>query len=218
MILFNLLTTRILKSDHFPMKVFDLPRVNYIEHMKSAETAWLIAECIAGNETAIETLIHQHEAGVFRFALSIVGNQADAKEVAQETFIAALRSLHTYQDRKSFKAWLYTITLNQSRSFLRKRKVLDKLKATTTMLFRVDAQKQPSPEESVIQTENEAVVWNELNKMDDRHRIVVILRYFQELSIAEISEILKVNEGTIHSRLHTARERLRDALQPLRGE
>jgi RNA polymerase sigma-70 factor (ECF subfamily) len=186
--------------------------------MKSAEPAWLIAECIAGNDSAIETLIHQYEAGVFKFALSVVGNQADAHEVTQETFIAALRSLHTYEERKSFKAWLYTITLNQSRSFLRKRKVLEKLRATTTLLFRVESQGQPSPEETVIQTEKETVVWNELNKMDERHRIVVILRYFQELSISEISEVLNLSEGTIHSRLHNARKRLRDALQLLHGE
>lgn len=200
------------------MKVFDIPGVNYTEHMKSAETAWLIAECIAGNESAIETLIHQHEEGVFRLALSVVGDPSDAKEVMQETFIAALRSLRTYEERKSFKAWLYTITLNQSRSFLRKRKVLEKLKTATSLLFRAEMQRQPSPEETVIQTEKEAIVWNELNKMDERHRIVVILRYFQELSVVEISEILNINEGTVHSRLHTARERLKKALGSLHGE
>ncbi|MBK9926953.1 MAG: RNA polymerase sigma factor [Anaerolineales bacterium] len=186
--------------------------------MNSAEVMWLITECLAQNDAAIETLIHQYEAGVFRFALSIVGNQADAHEVTQETFIAALRSLHTYQEKKSFNAWLYTIALNHSRSLLRKRKVLEKLQATTTLLFRNELQRQSSPEETVIQTEKEAVVWNELNKMDEMHRIVVILRYFQELSIAEIAEVLNINEGTIHSRLHTARERLRKVLQPMYGE
>ena len=75
-----------------------------------------------------------------------------------------------------------------------------------------------SPEEAVIYNEEEAAVWNELNKLDERHRIVVILRYFQDLSITEISEVLDIHEGTIHSRLHTARERLRHALKSLHGE
>jgi RNA polymerase sigma-70 factor, ECF subfamily len=70
----------------------------------------------------------------------------------------------------------------------------------------------------VIQNEKEAAIWQSLNQLDERHRIVVILRYFHELPITEISEILSVNEGTIHSRLHTAREKLREALHHLYGE
>jgi len=197
------------------MKIFNPTRVNYIERMHDAEPSRLISECIAGNEDAIEMLVRQYEAGVFRLALSMVGDQADAQEITQETFIAALRSLRTYQEKKSFKAWLYTIALNQSRRHLRKRRILERLRTTLTNVIRVDAQKQASPEEAIIENEKEAVIWTELNKLDERHRIVVILRYFQELSIAEISEILTVNEGTVHSRLHNARERLRSALGQL---
>lgn len=200
------------------MKILSPTSVNYTEHMDSASSAWLVAQCIAGNEAAIETLIRRHEAGVYRLALSIVRDEADAHEITQETFISALRALPSYQERKSFKAWLYVIALNLSRSHLRKRKFLEKLRTTTTSLFRLESPKQTSPEEVVIHNQKEAVIWNELNKLDERHRIVVILRYFQDLSISEISEILQVNEGTIHSRLHTARERLRNALRSLHGE
>ena len=197
------------------MKIFNPSRVNSIERMPEALPSWLISECIAGNEDAIEMLVRQYEAGVFRLALSMVGDQADAQEITQETFIAALRSLRTYQEKKSFKAWLYTLALNQSRRHLRKRRILERLRVTLTNVIRVDAQKQASPEEAIIENEKEAVIWTELNKLDERHRIVVILRYFQELSIAEISEILTLNEGTVHSRLHNARERLRSALGQL---
>jgi RNA polymerase sigma-70 factor (ECF subfamily) len=186
--------------------------------MNSAQPAWLITECLAGNEAAIESLVRRYEAGVFRLALSVTNDSAEARDVTQETFIAALRSLHSYQERKSLKAWLYTIALNQSRSHLRKRKVLEKLKSTSTTLFRLESQKQKLPEDTVIQSEKEATIWNALGKMDERHRIVIILRYFHELPISEISEILNVNEGTIHSRLNTARERLRDALKSLHGD
>lgn len=200
------------------MKVLTPASVKYTEHMDSAPSAWLVAECIAGNEDAIEALIRQHEAGVFRLALSIVGDQADAREITQETFIAALRALPSYQERKSFNSWLYVIALNLSRSHLRKRRFLEKLRATTTALFRLETQKQTSPEETVIHNEQEAAVWSQLHKLDERHRIVVILRYYQGLSVNEISEILEINEGTVHSRLHTARERLRVALKSLHGE
>lgn len=186
--------------------------------MDVSESAWLVSECIAGNQTAIEMLVRQYETGVFKLALSILGDEADANEITQETFIAALKSLKTYQEKKTFKAWLYTIALNLSRSHLRKRKVIERLQTTLSSIFRVETQKQTLPEDEVIRSEKEAILWSELNKLDERHRIVVILRYFHELPIAEISEILAVNEGTIHSRLHTARERLKDALQSMHGE
>src|SRR5262245_41835280 len=109
------------------MKILNPPSVNYIEHMDSASSAWLVANCIAGNEAAIDTLVREHEAGVFRLALSVVGDPADAHEITQETFISALRALRSYEERKSFKAWLYVIALNLSRSHLRKRKFLEKL-------------------------------------------------------------------------------------------
>lgn len=186
--------------------------------MNVSEPSWLVSECIAGNQTAIEMLVRQYETGVFKLAFSIVGDEADANEITQETFIAALRSLKNYQEKKTFKAWLYTIALNLSRSHLRKRKIIERLQNTLGSIFRVETQKQSSPEEDVIRSEKEAILWSELNKLDERHRIVVVLRYFHELAITEISEILSVNEGTIHSRLHTARERLRDALMSKHGE
>jgi RNA polymerase sigma-70 factor, ECF subfamily len=200
------------------MKIFDLSRVNSVERMTEAQPSWLISECIAGNEAAIEMLVRDYETGVFRLALSVVGDQAEANEITQETFIAALRSLPSYQEKKSFKAWLYTIALNHSRSHLRKRKVIERLRTTLSAIFQIETQKQASPEDAAIENEKEAEVWKTLNQLDEPFRIVVVLRYFHELSISEISEILSITEGTIHSRLHTARERLRNALIHLHGE
>jgi RNA polymerase sigma-70 factor (ECF subfamily) len=200
------------------VKIFISSRVNPIERMNDAYPSWLITECIAGNEAAIEMFVHQYETNIFRLALSIVGDPAEANEITQETFIAALRSLPTYQEKQSLTAWLYTIALNHSRSHLRKRKILERLQTTLAAIFRIETEKQVSPEEAAIQNEKEAQLWNALNQLDERHRTVVVLRYFHELSIAEISEILSVNEGTIHSRLHSAREKLRNALTNWHGE
>jgi RNA polymerase sigma-70 factor, ECF subfamily len=200
------------------VKISHLSPVNSVERMTEAHASRLIAECLAGNEDAIELMVRQYEGGVFRLALSIVGDPAEANEITQETFLSALRSLSSYRDKSSFKAWLYTIALNHSRSHLRKRKVIERLRGTLTSILRLEIEKQPSPEDTAIQNEKEATLWQSLNRLDERHRIVVILRYIHELSIAEISDILAFNEGTIHSRLHTAREKLRDALKHLYGE
>jgi RNA polymerase sigma-70 factor, ECF subfamily len=200
------------------VKFFELSRVNSIEGMTEVQSSRLIAECIAGNQDAIEVLVREYEMGVFRLALSILGEEAEANEVTQETFLSALRALPSYQDRKSLKAWLYTIAVNHSRSHLRKRKIIERLRSTLTGIFRLETEKQVSPEDAVIQNEKESALWASLSQLDERHRMVVILRYFHELSISEISEILSLPEGTIHSRLYSAREKLRDALTELHGE
>lgn len=200
------------------MKIFYPTSVKYIDRMNATEQSRLISDCIAGNEAAIEMLVRQHETGVFKLALSILGDETEANEVTQETFISALKSLHRYQEKSSLKAWLYTIALNLSRSSLRKRKVLERLRSTIGGILRIESQKRPSPEDEVVRTESEALVWSELNKLDERYRTVLILRYFHELSVSEISEIMSISEGTIHSRLHNAREKLRVTLQSMNGE
>ena len=201
------------------MKIFNPTRVNPIERMDNAESAWLISECIAGNADAIEMFVRQNEADIFRLALSIVGDQAEANEITQETFLSALRAFRSYQEKNSLKAWLYTIALNLSRTHLRRQKFRERLRAAVTTIFQLEHQPHhASPEEAIVQNEKEAALWRELNKLDERHRTVVVLRYFHGMSVAEIAEILSINEGTIHSRLHTARERLRGALKSARGE
>ena len=200
------------------MKILAAKRINTIERMKDAPSSWLISECIAGNQEAIEMFVRQYEASVFRLALSVLGDPAEANEITQETFLAALRSLRSYQERKSLRAWLYTIALNRSRSQLRKRKVLERLRASLTASFRLETQKQATPEETMLRGEQGSEVWRALAQLDERHRLVVILRYFHELPTAEIATILSISEGTVHSRLHSAREKLRTALNHLHGE
>ena len=200
------------------MKFFYPARVNIIEHMNVPDSSALIEQCRAGNEQAIESLIRTYETNIFRLAFSIVQDSFTASEITQETFLLALKSLRTYQEKSSLKAWLYTITVNTSKSYLRKRKTIEKLLSTLTSIFQATSQAQPSPEEFVLQNERDEFLMKALDKLDEKHRMVVLLRYFQDLSVTEISEILSVSEGTIHSRLHYAREKLRENLSRFHGE
>jgi RNA polymerase sigma-70 factor (ECF subfamily) len=181
----------------------------------SEEQAGLIAACLEGDEAAITQLTQQHQLGVFRLALSILNDPAEATEATQDAFIAALRALKSYQTMSSFKAWLYTIALNTSRSRLRKRKSLERLQKTLRALFSVQTQKTPTLEEAMIHNEEDAALWEAIEKLGEKHRLPIILRYYHEFSIKEIAEILKINEGTVHSRLAIARERLRSELGDL---
>lgn len=200
------------------MKVFPLARVNYTEGMEYSDPARLIERCIEGDDQAIEIFVRRHETDIFRLAFSVLQDPSEAHEAAQDTFITALKALPNYQERSSLKAWLCTIALNISRNRLRKRKVVEKLQNTLTIVFQIETRKQPTLEEGVIETEKEKAIWNALSELDEKHRMVMVLKYFQELDIREIAEILSISEGTVHSRLHTARERLRIALKEIHGD
>lgn len=177
--------------------------------------AGLIADCIQGDQAAIEQFIQEYQLGVFRLALSVLNDPAEANEVAQDTFIAALRALKSYRERSNFKAWLYTIALNLSRSRLRKKKALDRLQRTLTSLFHVRSQLPATLEEVIIGSEEEAALWQALEKLGEKQRIPILLRYYHDLSVAEIADILNIKEGTVHSRLSIGRERLRSELEGL---
>ena len=176
------------------------------------EQAGLITACIQGDETAIAQLIQEHQLGVFRLALSVLNDPSEANEAAQDTFIAALNALRSYRENSSFKAWLYTIALNTSRSRLRKKKTLERLQHRLTAIFHVQSQCPPTLEDVVVGNEEDAALWNALEKLGEKHRIPILLRYYHDLSIPEIADILNVKEGTVHSRLSIARERLRSEL------
>jgi RNA polymerase sigma-70 factor, ECF subfamily len=179
------------------------------------EQAGLIAACIEGDETAIAQLIQEYQLGVFRLALSVLNDPAEANEVAQDTFISALSALRAYREKSSLKAWLYMIALNLSRSRLRKRKSLERLRQTLTIIFHVQSQRPATLEDAIISHEEEATLWRALEGLGEKHRIPIVLRYYHDLSVAEIAEILNIKEGTVHSRLSIGRERLRSELDDL---
>jgi RNA polymerase sigma-70 factor (ECF subfamily) len=181
--------------------------------MDNNDTPSYIQDCISGDDFAIECLISQYQTSVFRIALSVLDDPAEANEAAQDAFIAILAGLNFYQDRSSFRSWLYTIALNVSRSRLRKKRTRERLKTTLETIFRVQSQKPHSPEDTFIQNEKNESLWKAVSKLGEKHRIPLVLRYFHDLSVAEIAEILCINEGTVHSRLHTAREQLRFELE-----
>jgi RNA polymerase sigma-70 factor (ECF subfamily) len=181
--------------------------------MDPKDTAKLIIGCLAGDELAVEQLLCQYQTAVFKLTLSVLSDPSEAAEVTQDAFITALSSLKSYREKSSFKAWLYTIALNLSRSRLRKRKTAKKLENILRSLFQIQLQHSTTPEEVVLRNERDHTMLRALETLDEKHRIPIVLRYFHDLSVAEIAEILKIKQGTIHSRLHTGRERLRAELE-----
>lgn len=176
------------------------------------DTQQLVAQCQAGDTRAIEMLIRAHHPTVYRLALSVLNDPADADEAAQEALLAALAALDSYQGKAAFSTWLYTITLNACRQHLRRQRFQERLKNLVSRVWQTESADLEAPEQQVIRRDRHAALRQAVNRLGEKHRLPVILRYYHNLPIAEIAQMLAVNEGTIHSRLNTARAQLRLSL------
>jgi RNA polymerase sigma-70 factor (ECF subfamily) len=159
----------------------------------------------------IESLVSAHYPYVRRLALSILDDPDEAEDAAQEAFIAANRALSSFRGQSQVKTWLTSITVNACRSHLRRRKARQALSAALQTLP-LSRPAQTSPEAWAVQSESDRQLWNAVDELDDKHRLVVILRYVHELSTAEIAAALDISQGTVHSRLYYARRQLQQWL------
>jgi RNA polymerase sigma-70 factor (ECF subfamily) len=107
------------------------------------------------------------------------------------------------------KTWLFSIAINRSRGNLRKRKAQQALKNALGSIVPFPKE----PEEIAVQTEKDEQLWQVVDSFGDKHRLPVILRYVHQLPISEIAKILEVKEGTIHSRLFYAHQKIRRELK-----
>jgi RNA polymerase sigma-70 factor (ECF subfamily) len=174
--------------------------------------AHLLQRSLDGDADAIQALVQSHQAAVYRLAFSILEDPAEAEEATQDAFISALNALGSYRGDAQFKSWLFSITINLCRQRLKKRKAKELLLGRIQSLFRLKGEGPAHPEEVIIQREAKTALWSAVEALGEKHRLPLILYYQHELSVAEIAEVLGLRLGTVLSRLYTARERLRAAL------
>ena len=182
--------------------------------MTHTDFALWLERCRAGDPGAVEALVTTHRPAIYRLAVSILDDPAEADEATQETFLAALRALPGYRGDAAFNTWLYRIAVNVCRGRLRHGRAWQRLKDALQSALRLHGETE-HPEAAAARRQTEAAVYRAVQALGEKHRLPVILRYYHGLSVAEIAQVLEVNEGTVHSRLSIARERLRVAL---RGE
>ena len=179
----------------------------------SLETEDLIRRCKQGDKLALEALIRRYQAYVFRLCCLVMRHEQDAEDMTQETFLRACRALPRYQSREgsSFEAWLYRIAVNCCRSRMRRKwyQVLPWPDPAPQLM----AEPEEQPERKVQQSEGRTEMLDAIDALGEKHRVVVILRYYAGMSNEEIAETMGVPSGTVRSRLHTARERLRQVLE-----
>jgi RNA polymerase sigma-70 factor, ECF subfamily len=169
--------------------------------------------CRDGDACALEQMVNTHQDRVYRLAYSILDDPSEAEDVVQETFLAALRSLDSFQEKAAFSTWLSAIAINLSRTRLKRRQARTHLTEMLQALWPWHQPEPPSLEQTAIQNESDSAVWRAIRSLDEKQRLAVILRYYHEYPVAEIAVLLQIPEGTVHSRLNKARETLRQALK-----
>ncbi len=176
------------------------------------DTEALIHRCQRGDRLAIEVLIRRHQNYVYRLCFLVMRNEQDAEDMTQETFVRAFRALPRFEIREgaSFEAWLYRISVNACRSRMRRKwyQVLPWPEPGPQMV----AEPERQPERLAVRGEERNQILAAIDTLGEKHRLVVILRYYSGLSNEEIAETLGIPSGTVRSRLHVARNRLRKLL------
>lgn len=177
----------------------------------------IIERVLGGDNDAFSLLVEKYQTKVYNLALRMSGNEDDAFDLAQDSFVRAWRNLGSFQFESSFSTWLFRLTSNICLDFLRAKKRRAAVSLTVTddedeesQLAVPDPGK--TPEEAVIAAEDRTLLTRALNELPADQRQILTLRAIDDLSYAEIAEILHLQEGTVKSRLSRARTALRNKL------
>jgi RNA polymerase sigma-70 factor (ECF subfamily) len=183
----------------------------------TVSTDELIRRYQAGQTGLFEALFERYKDYVYRVAYSMTRHPEEAQEVVQETFLDVLRALPRYQvdGPARFETWLYRVTANRCKMrWRRKRPLLEDWDEVGERLAQVpDERPDHDPEAAVQQAETRRRVWQAVGRLKEVYRTVIVLRYGQDMSYAEIAAALEVSIGTVKSRLYTAHCQLQELLE-----
>jgi len=170
-----------------------------------------------GDVNAFETLYRQYEKLVFRTAYLITGSKEAAEDALQEVFVSVWRSRHTYDPGKGkLTTWLHRITVNQC-----SKKKPGKTPATVSLEEKgVDLPevKRSQPDDILVSKLEYDRLLRAMDALDTKHRSVLVLRYFNDLSYQEIAEALEIPLGTVKSRLNQSLRYLKEQMNPGEAE
>jgi RNA polymerase sigma-70 factor (ECF subfamily) len=173
----------------------------------------IIRQSAPGDPRLYEALMVDYYNTIYRLTNAILQDSDEADDVTQETFIQAAAHISDYQPGTKLKSWLSKIAVNICRDKHRRWRTHQRLLNALKLLLWQARQISPSPEEAAISGERRRVIRSVIENLDEKHRLPIFLRYVQGMSIAEIAEVLEIQEGTVHSRLHYAHLRLRERLE-----
>jgi RNA polymerase sigma-70 factor, ECF subfamily len=183
-----------------------------------------VSEVLAGKHESFRVLVDRHGRKVFGLAYRMTGNEHDADEVVQETFLRCYKRLDSFESRSSFSTWLYRIASNCALDLLAKRKQ-DKTHIVESDAHEDDlnpeertldyASPQPGPERMLLSAELRQRVGDAMQRLTAVERTAFVLRHFEGRSISEIGDVLKVKDEAVKNTVFRAVKKMRTELEPL---
>jgi len=171
---------------------------------------WLVVRIRDGDIEALGELYEKYKALIYRTALAITREERAAEDILQDVFLR----VHTYADRLdetvTLAPWLYRVTVNSAYTWANQGKRWFYLFQDT--LDRLVTSPQCYPEAAVEEQEWRQMIQHEIDALPPKHRVVIVLHYLEGLSLKEITYVTDVPEGTVKSRLHYARKKLRKTI------
>lgn len=165
------------------------------------------------DERAFEEFVRLYSTNVFNIAFRMLGNRAEAEDISQDIFITVFKRIHTFRGDSSLSTWLYRVAVNHCKNrikYLARRHEQQKREYDEARAQKRDDTKNLAgavhrPDEIVEAMETETIIQATLESLDEDHRMILVLREIECMSYAQIGEIMKLEEGTVKSKLHRAR-------------
>jgi RNA polymerase sigma-70 factor (ECF subfamily) len=173
------------------------------------EAQW-IEDARRGNEAAWEFLIRTHQEPVFRLAYLFLGDPDDAADVAQETFLRALRALIRFDPSRPLRPWLLQIAANLARN---RRRALGRYWAALHRQFASEPATSPDAAAHAGTRLQSIRLWEAVRRLREEDQQIIYLRFFLDLPVTEAAEAAGVAEGTVKSRTSRALGRLRNVIE-----
>ncbi|MFC1762430.1 RNA polymerase sigma factor [Planctomycetota bacterium] len=186
----------------------------------------LIDRCRRGDSAALERLILKYQKRIYNVILRICPNPDDAAELTQETFVKVIENVEKFKGKSSFYTWAFRIAVNLTLNYCRRASKLEirsldsedrDLAAKTSQQLREFLADDRAPDPAVVAQNRELcdVVSNALNRLDDGHRTVIVLRDIEGMSYTQIANVLGIELGTVRSRLSRARSHFRQIVEAI---
>jgi RNA polymerase sigma-70 factor (ECF subfamily) len=179
----------------------------------AADDRELVRRAQAEDKEAFEELVRRHQHRVFAVASGILRRREDVEDIAQQVFVKAYFSLKRFDQRAAFSTWLYKITVNECWDLLRKKKVRPlvyeaDLSEEQARMVQTSGEKGSTAPDVSERLEARQRVERLLEGLDERDRLMLVLKEVEGFSIEEIAEVLELNSNTVKVRLFRARRRI----------
>ncbi len=185
----------------------------------SADDRELVERCRAGDLSAFELLVEKYRQRVWRLAYQILRDREEAWDVAQEAFVRAYQSLPNFRGQSAFYTWVFRIVVNLATDRQRQRGARARAFGGEPVPEEEWARRVPDPsagpEQAAVRVEERELIRRALDSLPPNHRTIIMLSDIEGLTYREIAEVLRIPLGTVMSRLHNARKRLRGLLGSL---